>query len=65
MDPTRPIQMVVMQEMYVIVIYENSVVVYNATTGDKLEERVTPDKQFKFKLSACVNYKGNEVYMIA
>lgn len=43
-DPTRPIQMIVMQEMYVIVIYENSVAVYNATTGDKLEERVTPDK---------------------
>jgi hypothetical protein len=64
-DPSRTIQMILMQEMYVIVIYENSAAVYNATTGDKLEERVYPDKQFKFKPSACVNFKGNEVYMIA
>lgn len=55
-----------MQEMYVIVVYENTVAVYNSNSGDKLEERPIQDsKQFKFKLSACVNFKGNEVYMIA
>lgn len=53
-----------MQEMYVIVIYESSVAVYNATTGDKLEERVQADKQFKFR-QACTNFKGNELYIIA
>jgi hypothetical protein len=25
--------------MYVVVVFENSTVVYNAATGDKLEER--------------------------
>jgi hypothetical protein len=30
--------------MYVIVVYETSIAVYNASTGDKLEERVTCDK---------------------
>jgi len=53
-----------MQEMYVIVVYENSAAVYNAATGDKLEERVQPDKQFKFR-QASVNFKGNDIYMIA
>jgi hypothetical protein len=48
-DPSRTIQQIVMQEMYVIVVYENSAAVYNATTGDRLEERVQPDKQFKFR----------------
>jgi hypothetical protein len=65
-DPSRTIQAIVMQEMYVIVVYENSVAVYNSNSGDKLEERpITDPKQFKFKVSACVNYKGSEVYMIA
>jgi hypothetical protein len=50
--------------MYVIVVYENSTVVYNAATGDKLEERLQQDKQFKFR-QACVNFKGNDIYMIA
>jgi hypothetical protein len=38
-DPTRVIQAIVMQEMYVIVVYENTVAVYNSNSGDKLEER--------------------------
>lgn len=46
-----------------IVVYEGSVAVYNASNGDKLEERIVPsDKQLKFR-QACVNYKGNEVYL--
>ena len=53
-----------MQETYVIFVYESSAAVYNASTGDKLEERVTVDKQFKFR-QACVNYKGSEVFLIA
>jgi hypothetical protein len=53
-----------MQEMYVIVIYETAVAVYNATTGDFLEEKSKLDKQFKFK-NACVNYAGHEVYLVA
>jgi hypothetical protein len=39
-DPSRVIQAIVMQEMYVIVVYENSVAVYNSNSGDKLEERL-------------------------
>ena len=53
-----------MQDMYVVVVYENSTVVYNAATGDKLEERGQLDKQFKYR-QACVNFKGNDLYLVA
>jgi hypothetical protein len=43
-DGNRPISTIIIQEMYVIVVYEQSVAVYNSQTGDKLEERVTCDK---------------------
>ena len=62
-DPSKVVSTIVLQENYVIVVYEGSVAVFNASTGDKLEERVTCDKSFKFK-AACVNFKGNEVYMV-
>jgi TFIIF-interacting CTD phosphatase-like protein len=51
-----------MHEMYVIVVYENSVAIYNAATGHFLEEKGKLDK-FKYK-TACVNYNGNEIYLV-
>lgn len=53
-----------MQEMYVIVIYETSIAVFNSVNGDFLEEKGKIDKQFKFR-SACVNQAGTEVYIVA
>ena len=53
-----------MQEMYVIIIYESSVAIYNSATGDFLEEKGKLDKQFKYK-SSVVNYAGNDVYLYA
>lgn len=63
LDPTKTISNIVMQEMYVVVIYESSIAIYNSQTGDKLEERVTCDKQFKFRLS-CINTNSTEVYVV-
>ena len=53
-----------MHEMYVIVIYESSVAVYNSTKGDFLEEKAKLDKQFKFRY-ACTNFAGSELYLVA
>jgi len=49
--------------MYVIVVYETSVCIYNASNGDFLEERGKLDK-FKYK-AAAVNIEGTEVYLAA
>lgn len=48
--------------MYLIVIFENSISIYNSTTGDFLEERGRLDKQ-KYKVAA-VNNNGNEMYIV-
>jgi len=47
--------------MYVIVVYENSIVIYNAATGDFLEEKGRLDQKLKYK-NAVVNFAGNEIY---
>jgi len=62
LDPQRHIVSLQMHEMYVIVIYETSVAIFNSTTGDFLEERGKLDK-FKYK-TAVVNYNGNEIYLV-
>jgi hypothetical protein len=61
-DPTKQIVNIVMQEMYVIVVYESSVAVFNAATGDFLEEKGKLDKQLKYK-NAVVNCAGSELYL--
>ena len=48
--------------MYVIIVYESSVAIYNAATGDFLEEKGKLDKQMKYK-SAIVNFAGSELYL--
>jgi hypothetical protein len=62
-DPVKVLSTISLQENYVIVVYENSVAVFNASTGDKLEEKIVCDKSFKFKAS-CINFKGSEVYLV-
>ena len=44
LDAGKALSTITLQENYVIVVYEGSVAVYNSSTGDKLEERVTCDK---------------------
>jgi hypothetical protein len=43
-DSNKALTTIVLQENYVIVVYEGSVATFNASTGDKLEDRVTCDK---------------------
>jgi hypothetical protein len=62
LDPMKALATIVLQDNYVIVVYENSVAIYNSQTGDKLEDKVTCDKQFKFK-QACINFKSSEVFI--
>ncbi len=54
---------IVMQEMYVIIVYESSVAIYNGATGDFLEEKGNKlEKQMKYK-NAIVNCAGSELYV--
>ena len=49
LDPSKNIATILVQEMYVIVIYETTIALYNAATGDFLEEKNKIEKQFKLK----------------
>lgn len=62
-DPNKKIVSLFLVDMYVIVVYETSVCIYNASNGDFLEERGKLDK-FKYK-AAAVNIEGTEVYLAA
>ena len=64
LDPTKVIVNIVMQEMYVIIVYESSVAVYNSTKGDFLEEKAKLDKSLKYKF-ASANFAGTELYLVA
>lgn len=64
LDPAKQVVTIVMQEMYVIIVYEQSISIYNAATGDFLEEKGRLDKQLKYK-NASVNYAGSELYLYA
>ena len=61
-DPQRLIVSILIQESYVIVVYETSVAIYNAATGDMLEEKGRQDKM-KYKC-ASANFSGTEIYLI-
>lgn len=50
-----------MHEVYIIVVYETSVEIYNSATTDLLEEKGRIDK-FKYK-AAIVNYTGSDIYL--
>lgn len=52
-----------MHEIYVIVVYETSVCVYNAQTGQFLEEQGILEK-FKYK-SASLNYVSGNILLVA
>lgn len=49
--------------MYLIVIFETSIAIFNAAKGDFLEEKGRLDK-FKYKI-ATINYNGNEIYAVS
>lgn len=63
-EPTKSIVTIVMQEMYVIIVYESSIAIYNSATGDFLEEKGRLDSKLKYK-NSVVNYAGNELYAYA
>ena len=46
-----------------IVVYESSISIYNAATGDLLEEKGRQDKM-KYK-AACANFNGTEIYLVS
>jgi hypothetical protein len=48
--------------MYLIVVYETLVAIYNSVTGDLLEEKGRLEK-FKYK-AAVMNKNGNEMYLV-
>jgi len=62
-DENKTIVSLLLVDMYVIVVYETSVCIFNASNGDFLEERGKLDK-FKYK-AAAVNIAGTEVYLAA
>ena len=52
-----------MHEIYVIVVFEASIAIFNSQTGDFLEERGVLDK-FKYK-SACLNMENGDIILVA
>jgi hypothetical protein len=44
LDVNKVVVAIVMQEMYVIIVYESSVAIYNSVNGDFLEEKGKLDK---------------------
>jgi len=61
-DSDKYIVQILIQELYVIVVYDFSVAVYNAANGDLLEEK---GKQDKFRYKAAVpNFNGTDIYLI-
>jgi hypothetical protein len=61
-DPSKFIINILIQELYVIVVYEQSVAIYNAATGDMLEEKGKLDK-FRYK-AAVPNFNGTDIYLV-
>jgi len=54
---------ILMHEIYVIVIYETCVAIFNAQTGDFLEERGNLER-FKYKV-ASLNHATGDIILIA
>lgn len=66
-SPNHPdrglIVQILMHEIYVIVVYETLVSIFNAQTGDFLEERGSLDR-FKYKC-ASLNHQTGDVVLVA
>jgi len=54
---------ILMHEIYVIVVFEVSIAIFNSQTGDFLEEQGSLDR-FKYK-SACLNHQTGDVMLVA
>ena len=52
-----------MYEIYVIVVFETVIAIFNSTNGQFLEERGHLDR-FKYKC-ACLNHQTGDVYLVA
>lgn len=52
-----------MHEIYVIVVYETTVAIFNSQTGDFLEEQGVLDR-FKYR-AACLNHQTGDIYLLA
>ena len=53
-----------MHEIYVIVIFETSIEIFNAQTGDFLEQRGTNIDKFKYKY-ASLNHLTGDIVIVA
>lgn len=61
-DQNKVVVSMILYEMYLIIVFETSIAIYNATSGDFLEERGRLEK-FKYK-AAAINNNGNEIYLV-
>lgn len=52
-----------MHEIYVIVVFETAVAIFNAQTGDFLEEHVITDR-LKYR-AACLNHQTGDTMLLA
>lgn len=52
-----------MHEIYVIVVFETSIAVFNAQTGQPLEERGVLER-FKYK-AASLNHSTGDIFLVA
>jgi hypothetical protein len=54
---------VLMHEIYVIVVFETAIAIFNSQSGDFLEERGILDR-FKYK-AACLNHQTGDIMLVA
>ena len=52
-----------MHEIYVIVVFETTVAIFNSQTGDFLEEQGIIDR-FKYK-AGCLNHQTGDIMLLA
>ncbi len=55
-DQAKVIVTILMHEMYVICVYETSISIFNASSGDFLEEKGRLDKSFKYKAGVGTSF---------
>lgn len=55
---------VLMHEIYVIVVFESAVAIFNSQSGDFLEEKGVLDNRFKYKC-ACLNHQTGDIMLLS
>jgi hypothetical protein len=55
---------ILMHEIYVIVVFESCVAIFNSQSGDFLEEQGLLDVKFKYKC-ACLNHHTGDIMLLS